>query len=102
MMKKILISLSIMLIALFSGCGSNSSSSSSSNNSNSNSGDDPVITPLTDTTMTRGNSYVMTTSGVITKTSTDANISIETNLNTNETIAKLISGGATCTGCTKQ
>ena len=86
-MKKILISFSIVLIGLFSGCGGGSTSSSSGG------GD-------TSTNMVENRAYTMSTSGVITKTSSDADVTVTTNLEQNTTTATLTSGTATCVGCT--
>ena len=85
-MKKIITGLSIVLITLFTGCGGSDSSS-------------PDVT--TATTMDIGTEYTMTSIGVITKTSTDANITLSASLDNNTTTAKLTSGSATCTGCTE-
>jgi hypothetical protein len=85
-MKKILISFSIVLIGLFSGCGGGSSSSTPPQ--------DDTVTMVLNTT------YTMTAGGSISKTSTDANIEISTSLDSNSTTVKLTSGSATCEGCT--
>ena len=91
-MKKILVSLSIVMITLFTGCGG---------------GGDSASTTTTDTTtdsgatnMVIGTVYSMSQGGVITKVE-DANISIETNTTSDITTATLLSGKATCTECTK-
>ena len=84
-MSKLLYSLSLFLfVLLFSGCGGGSTSEQVDNSVN----------------MVINTDYIMDSSGIITKVSTDANISIETDLDTNETIATLKSGKAKCTGCT--
>jgi hypothetical protein len=97
-MRNILIGLSIVFIALFNGCSS-SGSSSSSGGLDFNDDDNPTGGA---TTMTLSSAYVMATGAVITKTSTDAEVTIDTDVATNVTTATLTSGSATCTDCTKQ
>lgn len=54
-----------------------------------------------DTRMELNIPYGMSTGGVITKTSSDANISVVADVGTDATTATLLSGSATCTECTK-
>ena len=88
-MKKILISLSIVIISLFTGCGGGGDSSDGGGGT------------LPTTTMIINTTYTMSSGGVITKVA-DANVSVETNTTSNTTTATLLSGQATCTGCTAQ
>ena len=78
-------------ILLLSGCGGGGGGGDTSSNL--------VSQP---TTMSVGSSYILKSSSVIERTSTDANISIVTNIDTNETIVILNSGGATCAQCSVQ
>lgn len=86
MIKKISITLMTMVILGLTGCGGGGGSSSSD-----------TISP---TTMDINQTYTMSVSSVITKTSDDANITLETNIDTNVTTATLTGGSATCTYCT--
>jgi hypothetical protein len=87
-MKRVLLAtISVFTIAsLFIGCGSDSST-----------GD----TPSAATTMIINTAYSVTTNSVVTKTSSDANISVDSSLSDGTTAITLISGTATCTECTK-
>lgn len=85
MKNTILTLISITTLILLSGCGGGGSTESPSSS--------------TIVTMSVNSSYTLSDATVITKTS-DANISIVTDLGTNVTTATLISGGATCTECT--
>jgi hypothetical protein len=89
MVRKILITLGVFVMIGFSGCGGG--------------GGGGTIPPDDGVeTMAIGSSYTLDSTSVITKTTTEANVSVTTDVTTNTTTAKLLSGGATCTECTKQ
>ena len=89
-MKSIILGSLIVFVTLFSGCSSDDSAAVDEETP-----DDGIVTMVTDTV------YTMSASGVITRTSATADVSVVTDLTTNITTATLISGEATCTECTE-
>jgi len=81
------IGFSIALMALFTACGGGGGGGSDA---------EPTITT---TNMEINTSYIIQEGGVVTKTSDDATIDMETSFDTNETTVTLKSGTATCTQC---
>lgn len=90
-MKSIIIGSLIVFLTLFSGCSTDDSAAADPVDETPV--DDGVVTMVTDTV------YTISAGGVITRTSSEADVSVVTDLTTNVTTATLISGSATCTEC---
>lgn len=94
-MRKLIASLAIVFITLFSGCSDDGGGDSTP--------DDTIVGDGTTgaTEMVLSSAYTMAVGGVVERTTTGTEVSIVTNLIDNTTTVTLLSGSATCTECTR-